>query len=82
MAGLGAPELIILFVLLMFMVFPVWGIVDAATKPDSTWAAAEQNKIVWVLIQIFLGALGTAIYFLAIRPKLKAVAARRSGAGD
>jgi hypothetical protein len=72
MAGLGAPELIIIFVLLVFVVLPVWGIIDAATKPESVWAAAGQNKLVWVVVQIFLGVLGAAVYFLAIRPKLKA----------
>jgi hypothetical protein len=71
MAGLGAPELIILFMVLAFVVLPVWGIIDAATKPESVWAAAGQNKIVWVVVQIFLGALGAAVYFLAIRPQLK-----------
>ncbi len=47
---------------------------DAAMRPDDVWAAAGQNKIVWVLVEIFLWTPGAAIYFLAIRPKLKAVA--------
>jgi hypothetical protein len=72
MAGLGAPELIIIILVLGFMVLPVWGIVDAAMRPDSVWEAAGQNKLVWVLIEIFLWPLGAAIYFIAIRPKLKA----------
>jgi hypothetical protein len=74
--GLGAPELITILIVLAFTVVPVWGIVDAAVRPDSVWAAAEQNKIVWVLIQVFLWTLGAAVYFVAIRPKLKAVQAR------
>jgi hypothetical protein len=71
MSGLGSTELLIL---LFLIVVPVWGIIDAAMRPDSAWAAAGQNKVVWVLVQIFLGILGSAVYFLAIRPKLKAAA--------
>jgi hypothetical protein len=66
--SLGPMEL--LFFVVLFL--PVWGIIDAAVRPDSAWAAAGQSKVVWVLVQIFLSILGTAVYFVAIRPKLKA----------
>ena len=69
--GLGPPELIIIFMLLALVVLPIWGIVDAAMRPGSVWAAAGQNKVVWVVVQLFLGALGSAVYFLVIRPQLK-----------
>lgn len=77
---MGGPELIIvLAVLLLFVAFPIWGIIDAATRPDSEWAVADQNKIVWLLVQVFLWMIGSLVYFLAIRPKL--VQARRGPAG-
>jgi hypothetical protein len=76
MGGLGAPELLILIFLLFTMVLPIWGIIDAAVRPDAVWAAAGQNKIVWVLVQIFLWTLGAVIYFAAIRPKLVAATTR------
>ena len=68
--NLGPTELILVVTILPLMVLPVWGIVDAAMRPDDVWAAAGQNKIVWVLVQIFLWALGAVIYFVLIRPKL------------
>jgi quinol-cytochrome oxidoreductase complex cytochrome b subunit len=76
MAGLGAPELLILIFILSAMVLPIWGIIDAAVRPDAVWAATGQNKIVWVLVQIVLSTLGAVIYFAAIRPKLVAATTR------
>lgn len=69
--NLGPTELLILLVL---FVLPVWGIIDAAIRSDSAWTAAGQSKLVWVLVQVFLWVLGSAVYFVAIRPKLKAAA--------
>lgn len=74
---IGPQELILLLFLLALFAFPLWGIIDAAVRPDSQWRAANQNKIVWVLLQIFLGIIGAIVYFAAIRPKLKAVPASR-----
>jgi hypothetical protein len=76
MGGLGAPELLIILFILGTMVLPIWGIIDAAIRPDAVWAATGQNNIVWVLVQIFLWTLGAIIYFGAIRPKLVAATSR------
>jgi uncharacterized membrane protein len=72
MGGLGAPEILILLILLAGFVFPIWGIIDAAVKPEPVWTATGQSKVLWIILQIVLGALGTIIYFVAIRPKLVA----------
>ncbi len=74
--NLGVPELLIVIVLLGFVVLPLWGIIDAAMRPESQWTAASQNKVAWILLQVFLGIAGAAVYFLAIRPKLVAVGAQ------
>jgi quinol-cytochrome oxidoreductase complex cytochrome b subunit len=66
----GIESLFLLFILL-FMVLPIIGVLDAALTPDSVWAEANQNKIVWIVVQIFLGIFGAIAYFVAIRPKLK-----------
>jgi nitrate/nitrite transporter NarK len=80
MGGIGAPELLILLVLLPVLffafIFPVWGIIDAAMRPDPVWDATGQNKIVWILVQFFLWTIGAFIYFIAIRPKLVAATTR------
>ena len=74
--NLGAPELVIVLVLLLGFVIPLWGIIDAAVRPDSQWAAASQSKVAWILLQVFLGVIGTGAYVLAVRPKLVAVASQ------
>jgi hypothetical protein len=55
--NLGPTELLILLVL-----FLVWGIIDAAVRPDSAWAAAGQSKLVWVVVQMFLWVVGSAVH--------------------
>ena len=51
--GLGPAELVFLAFILFNLIFPIWGIIDAAIRPDTVWAATGQNKIVWVLVQVF-----------------------------
>lgn len=65
----GGPELLIISLIL---ILPAVGIIDAAMRPDPAWQRAGQSKIVWVLVQIFLTTIGTIVYFVAIRPRVKA----------
>ncbi|QSR28090.1 hypothetical protein CFH99_20940 [Nocardioides aromaticivorans] len=50
-------------------------LVQALRIPDSTWEAADQSKLVYVLLMVLLGLLGTLLYWLVARPAL-----RRAGA--
>lgn len=77
MAFPGGIEVILLLFILLFMVVPIVGVIDAALTPDSAWADANQNKIVWIVVQIFLGIFGAVAYFVAVRPKLKAGSVNR-----
>jgi hypothetical protein len=75
LGGLGAPEILIILLLIFMLALsalPIWGIVDAASRPDAVWAATDQNKILWIVLQVVLWTLGAIIYFAAIRPKLVA----------
>ena len=54
-------------------VFWVWGLVDALQRPDADWEQAQQNKLVWILVMIFVGFVGTLIYLLVARPRLEEV---------
>jgi hypothetical protein len=59
---------------LVFVQFPVllvmaWGIFDAAYHRDSVWREADQNKIVWVLVQ-FIPVLGTMGYYILVHRTL------------
>ncbi|MGH2746477.1 MAG: hypothetical protein ACRDKB_00950 [Actinomycetota bacterium] len=65
--------------LLMFLggALAVLGALDAALHSDSSWKAADQNKVVWVGFQlvglaIFLipGFVAAIAYFTLVRPKL------------
>jgi hypothetical protein len=62
----------LLLVVLVLGVFPVWATLDAAMKPDPSWQAASQSKIVWVLVCLLLGVFGSIAYVIAIRPKVVA----------
>lgn len=46
-----------------------WGILDAAIHRDSVWQDADQDKLVWVLVQL-LPVLGTAAYLIAVHRAL------------
>jgi hypothetical protein len=50
---------------LALFVFWIWMIVEVATKEP----AAEPNKIVWLLVVIFLHWVGALIYYLVRRPE-------------
>ena len=76
MGGLGAPELLIMIFLLFSMVLPIWGIVDAVSRPEGAWTAIGQSKVVWIVLMVVLWTLGAALYFIIARPKLVAAAAR------
>jgi hypothetical protein len=45
------------------------GILDAAYHRDSVWRAADQNKLVWVIVQ-FLPVLGTMGYYVLVHRTL------------
>ena len=83
MSVLGPFELLIILGFIPLIVLPICAIVDAATRPDSQWAAADQNKTLWVVLLVagtFLPILGLVlliVYFASIRPKLK-----QAGAGQ
>jgi len=58
----------------------VWGIADAARRPDSAWARAGENKVLWLVLQaggliMGLGIVGlvlSIVYLSTIRPKVAA----------
>lgn len=49
-------------------------LIDAVKRPDLEWVQADQSKVVYVLLMVFLGLLGTIIYVLAARPALQRAA--------
>lgn len=82
--NVGAPELLIILVGVVPYAVIIWGIVDAAMRPDPVWQRAGQNKVLWVVLQVaglfvcLAGLILSLVYLLAIRPQL----ARSQGPGS
>lgn len=73
MFGFGPP--VVFFV---GAAIAILGALHAAMRPDSAWAAADQNKILWVALQlggllIFFvpGVLAALLYITSVRPKVR-----------
>ena len=83
--SLGGIEILVVG-LVFFLPFLVilWGIIDAATRPDWAWVSAGQNKTLWVALQAIgvffclVGLVLSIVYLTSIRPK---VAAAQEGGG-
>lgn len=48
----------------------IWSLVDALRFDDRRWIEAGQSKILWVLLLVFLGLLGSILYVVMCRPSL------------
>ena len=64
--------LTVVFVLLLLGGFPIWAALDAAVKTEASWSSAGQSKLLWVIISLVLGVVGSLVYVVAIRPKVVA----------
>ena len=69
-----AGSLLVLAVILAFAVLWLWSLVDALRIHDQTWKAAGQSKLVWVVVIIFLGILGSVLYVAIPKRDLKTAA--------
>ena len=62
MIGVGIPELIVIMFILAFIVAPivlvVWALIDIL-KAEFTGS----NKVVWILIVLFVPGIGPILYF-------------------
>lgn len=57
-----------LLVLLGFIVFWVWSLVDAVRVPDDS-AFRAGSKVVWVVVIALTGFIGSLIYLAVGRPR-------------
>lgn len=48
----------------------LWSLVDALRISDQRWDTAGQNKLLWVLLIVFLGVVGSVLYVAIPRPAL------------
>ena len=76
--NIGPTELIIILFTLAPLVLIVWGIIDAANRPNEAWVRSGQNKALWITLQAVslvvcsVGWIISVIYFAAIRPRVAA----------
>lgn len=64
----GVFELLILLVVIPGIIFWVWMLAECATRESD----AGNARLVWVVIILFAGIIGAAIYFFARRPQRRA----------
>jgi uncharacterized RDD family membrane protein YckC len=64
------PAMTILVLVLVAAAIWVWSLVDAVRIPDQRWDAAGENKVLWVILIVVLGLLGSLLYVLMPRKKL------------
>jgi hypothetical protein len=79
--NLGPTELLIVLIVLLPFSVTIWGIVDAAQRPESAWVASGQNKTLWIVLPAVglftcgIGFIPAIIYLASIRPKVAAAQA-------
>ena len=76
---LGSAGALISALVIGSLVISIWGILDAANRPDYAWTAAGQNKVLWIALQavglvftVLGGLVMGIVYLAAIRPKVQA----------
>ena len=72
--GSHLPFLLLLIPLIWLAALVYWivAIVEVASTPDWQFKAVGSDKMVWVLLVIFLGIIGALIWLLAKRSAVKA----------
>ena len=75
MPNIGAPELVIVLVLLVAPLVGVLTLIDVARRPDAAFLAAGQSRTAWLVIAVLSVVvpcvwLASLYYLLAVRPKL------------
>jgi hypothetical protein len=79
-AAFGLDGLIALLVLFVFIVVPIWAVVDAVSRPSAAFAAARSSKALWISLIVvsffltgFIGAILAVVYLATIRPRVRAI---------
>lgn len=74
---LSNAQLAVALAAFVVLALPIWGIVDAVTRPPHHWEVAGLSKRPWVSVQalgapVGAGLVAAIVYFASIRPKLNA----------
>lgn len=67
----------------VFILFPfllmVIALVDLLRRPVEAWEAAREDRLIWLLVVIFVGLVGPVLYLTIARSKLEAAAQVNGG---
>jgi len=72
----GAVFLVLLCVFAALLGVWIWGLVDAAKRPEWAYVDAGANKTLWVVLVAVLGWVLAIVYLAAIRPGVRAAEER------
>ena len=72
-AGFAVFILIVVVIGVGSMALWVWGIIDAASRPDWVFERARSSKVLWIVLIAVLGVIAAVVYLLAVRPRLISV---------
>ena len=70
---MDVPVFAFLVLALGLGVFVWWLVVliEALKTPETQWKDAGQDRLLWVLLMVFLGVIGTLSYVIVARPRLR-----------
>lgn len=57
-------------VLVLWLVF----LIEALRTPEQQWKDAGQNQMMSIVLMVFLGIIGTIVYLILARPRLRRAA--------
>ena len=77
---LGTSELIVVLFIFATIGGSLWGMLDAARRPNEIFRAAGQSKALWIVLQFMFAPLGTLLYALLAWPLLKRESERAEAA--
>lgn len=46
-------------------------LIEALKTPSAQWSAAGQNQVIYVVLMVLLGIIGTILYIAVARPALR-----------
>lgn len=72
-ATAGAAVAVLILLLILFIVFGshLWALIDSIIRPDWAYQRAGTSKVMWILLNVFLGVFAAIPYLLSARPKLQ-----------
>jgi hypothetical protein len=68
MPAIGIIELLLIPLIILFLVLWVWMLIDCIKRPDDKFAyGGNYAKLIWILVIIFTGFIGSLIYYFLIK---------------